>query len=177
MPGYFDEDEDQDQQSGPKALRDQLKKLEKQLSDLTKDLDTERKTNADLAGRLKSTSLNEAVRDAGIDVKYAKFVDLGDTEPSKDAVEKWAADNKDVYAFLNNVPTHEVEGEEDGPAVEDELPEGLREALQSAQRAEQSGRPSGSKDTLTQLEQIDPSKITNRVQLLELLEKMGAPLG
>ena len=170
------------EQSGPKALRDQLEKLKSQLAEKDKELGSLREANTALETKVKSSTLRDAFADAGIDAKYARFAERDGVEPTKEAVEKWREENAEVYAFLAQKPAAEAnasqgEQEEEPQApVADNVSPAFAALLAQAQGLESSGHPSGSTDIVNALEGIDPNKVESREQLVELLGALGAPL-
>ena len=179
MSGYYDDsDDDYGQEQGPKALRDQLKKLEAKLAEATKALETERTEKAELSKQVKSTSLRNALSDAGIDPKYARFAERDEVEADVEAVKRWVEENKDVYAFLNAkpAPQEQVDSDDEGDESEDEVPEELLNQLLAGQSLEQAGRPSGSRTIADVLQAVDVSKFKSEQELDDFLFKqMGAP--
>jgi hypothetical protein len=181
MPGLYDDDDDFDG-NGPKALRDALKKVQDELKAAQKELEDERKTNADLAKQVKTTSLRDALSDAGVDPKYARFAERDEVDADVESVKKWVEENKDVYAFLNkpaaatDAPAGDVVDAGDEEEVDD-LDQDFVDQVLAAQAVETSGRPSGSTTVMQTLEGVDLNKVTSQEDIVKLLKELGAPLG
>ena len=177
MPGLYDDDDDFEQ-SGPKPLRDQLDKLKEQLRQAQKDLDAERSSSADLAKKLKTTTLRDALSDAGVDPKYARFAERDEVDADVESVKKWAAENADVYAFLSKpAPAQRADDsdEDDSDGQEDQLPEGFVNQILAGQQVENSGRPSGSSTVLDALTKVDPAQFKTERELDDYIKSLGAP--
>lgn len=178
---FWDENDDAGN-TGPKALRDQLDKLKAELKEQAKELEKAKSENAELVTKVKATTFRDALSDAGIDPKYARFAERDGVEPTAEAVKQWVEDNRDVYAFLqkSTAPsTDEVTDEEQGDEVveEDQIPEELAEAIRQGQATEGVGRPSGSSTVVKALEQaqanLDQFKTEEEVD--NYLRSLGAP--
>lgn len=176
MPGLYDDDDDYT--DGPKALRDALKKAQDELKARDAKIADLEKTNTDLATKVKTTTLREALQASGVDPKYARFAERDEVEATPESVKQWVDDNKDVYAFLApkaESPADPTDDEgDDGPG--DEIDPELADAINAAQRVESSGRPSGSTNLIQQLEGIDINKVQTRAELEKLLGGLGVPL-
>lgn len=174
MPGLYDDDDDYT--DGPKNLRDALKKAQDQLAQVQKDLEAERSSSADLAKKLKATSLRDALSDAGVDAKYARFAERDGVEPDVEAVKKWAAENADVYAFLAPKSAPAADDGDDGPdGQEDQLPQEFVDQVRAGQRVENTGRPSGSSTVLEALTTVDPASFKTERELDDYIQSLGAP--
>lgn len=88
MSAYFEDDED-DQQNTPKALRDAYEKAKEQNKELQSKL-------AKLEGQVRVQSVKEILTDLGLKSKVANLLPK-DIEPTKEAVEAWAKDFEDVF--------------------------------------------------------------------------------
>lgn len=179
MPaGYYDEDDDygQEPSSGPKGLRSKLDAVEKEKKALEAQLAELTSQNADLAKQLKSTTLRDALSDAGVDPKYARFAERDEVEPNADAVRRWAEENKDVYAFLNTpapAPADGEQGEEQAP--EDELPEDIVAGVRAGEQAVNTGRPSGSATITDTLAGADLSKFGSEAEVDAFIRSLDPP--
>lgn len=137
MSEYSDEGYDDDEGnegSGPKALRDALKKERKDKADALKRL-------ADLEARLaesdkavRATSLTEALKTAGVKdaVKVAKLYPA-DGEATADAVAQWVSDYKDVLN-IGTAQGAELDEESDGAATKTPVDPAVQHYLDSLGR-------------------------------------------
>lgn len=178
MPGYFDEDtETYGQETAPKALREALEKANKDKTELEKRLADLQKANDDLAKQVKSTSLRDAMSDAGLDPKYARFAERDEVEPNVDSVKKWAEDNKDVYAFLapRSESAQEPQENADPQDQVDDMDPDMAEALGQAAGLQANGKPVGSATITDVLASTDVSKFRTREELNKFLDGLGAP--
>lgn len=171
---------DDDQTQGPKALREQVKKLAKQLETLTGELEAERKEKAELAGQVKSVSLRDALSAAGVDAKFLKVAEKDGVEPTEEAVKKWVKENEDIYSFkpVEAKPQQgEPDGEEEQEFEDDETDEELRAAIEAGQATESAGRPSGSSTTIQALEQANANlgQFKTEAEIDAYLAQLGAP--
>lgn len=175
MSGYYDDNDDYDQeQSGPKALRDALEKAKRELAEAKKALEAEVAAKADLEKKVKSSTLRDALTDAGIDPKYARFAERDGVEATPESVKKWVDESKDVYAFL--APKAQArEQEQDGP--EDVVDPDLVAGIEAGQSAESGGQPRGSNSVIDTLAGADPSSFKSEAELYAYLQKLGAPVG
>jgi hypothetical protein len=100
---YSDEgydDDESNEATGPKALRDALAKEKKEKRDALKRLADLEAKQAEYDKASRATSLNEALKTAGVKdaAKVAKLYPA-DGEATADAVAQWVADYKDVFNF------------------------------------------------------------------------------
>ena len=170
MSGYFDDDE-QDQ-NGPKALRDALAKAKADLEQARKDLEAERATNAELSTKVKSISLRDTLSAAGVDPQYARFAERDGVEASEDAVKKWVEENKAVYAFLAPKATSATEDNEEPVDVIDPA---LEAGIAAGQQAEAGARPSGTATIIDTLNGTDLSQFKSEAEVDAYLRSLGAP--
>lgn len=181
---FYDDTDDygQEQSSGPKALRDKLAKEQKAREEAEAKLAEIVEQNKELAKKVQTSSLRDALTDAGIDPKYAKFAERDGVEPTEEKVREWVEEYSDVYAFLKKQPeqTAATDGAADDGSDEvsehnvDALPEDLIAGLAQAQTLESAGRPSGSASIEDILTAVDPTKV-NETQIQQLLKQLGAP--
>ena len=181
MPGLYEDDDEYgtDEQSGPKGLRTKLASVEKEKAALEKQLKELTESNATLTKQVKSTTLRQALTDAGVDPKYARFAERDEVEATPESVAKWVEESKDVYAFLAAKPAATPTGDADDDSADDgptdELDPAFVEQILAGQQAETSGRPSGSSTIHDVLSGIDPSKFKTEQELDSFLRKLGAP--
>jgi len=176
MPGLYDEDDDYT--DGPKALRDALAKAKKELAERDSKIAELESSSADLAKKLKTTTLRDALSDAGVDPKYARFAERDEVDADVESVKKWAAENADVYAFLSKpAPAQRADDsdEDDSDGQEDQLPEGFVNQILAGQQVENSGRPSGSSTVLDALTKVDPAQFKTERELDDYIKSLGAP--
>lgn len=180
MPGYdYDDFDDNGQeQSGPKALREALEKAKADLKARDAKLAEQENQIAELSKAVKSNTLRDALSDAGIDPKYARFAERDEVEPDVDSVKQWVEDNRDVYAFLAKAAApqgEQVEGEQEQAPPADEIDPELVAALQAGQGLESTGQPVGSSNIAELLAGTDPSKFNSEAEIDNLLRQLGAP--
>lgn len=177
MPGYDNDEFDDDYGNGPKALRDALKKAQDELKARDKELDALRQTNESLTKQVKTTTLRDALTDAGVDPKYARFAERDGVEADAEAVKKWVEESREVYAFLATKPaTNEDPADESDQGGDDNVDPELMAQILAAQRVETSGRPSGSTTIESVLEGTDPSQFKSQADFNAFLAKLGAPV-
>lgn len=133
-----DYDDDYGQNDGPKALRDLVEKLQKQVKDLEKGLDAEKAEKATLAAQVKKSSLADLLKAAGIDPKFAARADKDGAEPTADGVKAWVEENKDFYNFAAAKPAETV-AEQAEPDGEPNIPAGLAAGVRADQVLSESG--------------------------------------
>ena len=175
MPGYgYDEDDEYGQeQNAPKALRDALKKAQDELKARDATIAELEASASDLASRLKTTSLRDALTDAKVDPKYARFAERDGVDPTPEAVKKWVEDNKDVYAFLAPKQTEPADAE---PAEQaDEIPDELRQQLEAGSTLESAGRPGNSVTVMEALNAVKPEQFKTEAELDAYIRSLGAP--
>ena len=181
MPAYgYDEDDDYGQtDNGPKALRDALKKAQDDLKARDAEIATLKEQAATLSKQVKSSTLRDALSDAGLDPKYARFAERDEVEPNVESVKKWADENKDVYAFLNKPAAEAPPGDDDGDAgdagPEDQIDPALAAQILAAQQLSSDGRPSGSTTIQDTLAAINLDQFKDGSEIDALIRSMGAP--
>lgn len=184
-------DENQDAQSGPKALREALDKANKEKAALAKQVQEALDKVAEFEKRQKSQSLSDLLKAKGVDPKYAKWADKDDIEPSEDAIDAWLAENKDLIPAVGeskesatNPPAEQSapEGNQGDPFAG--MPDELRTALAAMQSSQQ--LESSSSTTIP----VDPraegavekslaaiaANAQNEGDLLKALAALGAPI-
>lgn len=98
-----DDDLDDSESTGPKDLRDALKRAKRQIAELTK-------TNQELSGKSRKSDLASVLEEAGLKPKLAGLYPA-DAEVDLEKVKAWAAGYADVFGI-------EV-AEDTAPAVDD----------------------------------------------------------
>ena len=88
----YDDDQFDDQQSGPKALRDELAKVKKLLADAQAE-------NAKLSVNVKTVTLENLMRDKNIPPKIQRWIKRDEVDPSPEAVDKWLAENGEDFGY------------------------------------------------------------------------------
>lgn len=177
MPGFYDENDDFEDESGssPKDLRAALAKANKALKAKEAEL-AERDTQlADLAKKVKTVTLRDALSAAGVDPKYARFAERDEVDATPEAIAAWVDENKEVYAFLGK-PAATATDDDEAQETEDEIDPDLAAGVLAGQQVEGTGRPSGSTNLIQQLEGIDTKSVQTREELEKLLAGMGVPL-
>lgn len=167
----YDDDFDE-QPSGPKALRDARDAAVKKAEELQAELEKRDKTIAELSGKVKSSSLRDALQDAGVDPKYARFADRDGIEPTAEAVKTWVEENRDVYAFLNasqqSAPTEGEPGEQakqEGEETGGEMDPDYVEQLRAGQAAASVGRTPGPTNIEQALEGANPASFQTEAEI------------
>lgn len=90
--GFEDDDNADDKANAPKALRDQNKKLNKELEDL-------RKQNAEVQEKLRARDLAEALETHGAPKRLAKYAARDIEDVSEDAVLEWLKENGEDFGW------------------------------------------------------------------------------
>lgn len=135
----FDNDDDGDGGQGPKALRDQVKKLTKQLKDLTAERDTLQKTT-------RQHAVSSALEKHGAKPRLARFYDGGATDD--ESVLAWLKDNGEDFGWT--------------PPDDDEDDDGTADAAEAVARAAASGTPpspGSNAELLTKLKTYTPAQL------------------
>ena len=159
----------------PKALRDHVKNLEKQLKDLTADLEKAKDQNAELARARNQATLETLLKD--IPPRVTKWMkrdfDADKTEPSKEAVEKWLAENGEDFGYKPGEPEKPAP-QPDGQQASPEVPPEIQAAYQAIQAFNegQTGDTSQIEQRLAELGKQDLSF----QEMVAGLRDMGAPL-
>ena len=166
----FDEDE---QNAGPKALRDHAKKLEKQLEELAKKLEAAEQARTEAEKKAKASTLRDVLTGLKIDPKFARLAERDGVEPEADAVKKWVDENKDFYSFT---PTQAEQADEVADEVyeesEDDIDPNYRQAVEAGNRAGAQGAGMGSSSVVDQIANLSAGSFE---ELVAELEKLGAP--
>lgn len=170
-----DFDYDDYDENGPKALRDHAKKLEKQLADAQKANEALQAQVTDLSGQVKKSSLADLLKSAGVDPKFAPRADRDGADATKEGVEKWIAENKDFYNF-GQPKEQEPKADEQEPAGEPNIPEGMEDAVRASQSLDASGVSPSEVDVMQKLQSIDPSKLGSMEELSAALAAAGVQL-
>jgi hypothetical protein len=164
MPDLDDFDDfDDDQQSGPKALRDQLKKEQAARKKLEADL-AEIKARAEKAEQAaKRQTLAELFKEAGVP-RAARWAEKDGIEPTKEAVAAWLKENAEDFAPPAPKPTPTPQTDGDGQQDDQQVdPDGSMDpnllALLEAEGnlGAQSGSP-GARTQMQRIEALDPTK-------------------
>jgi hypothetical protein len=163
-------DDDNDQKDGPKALRDLVDKLQKQVKDQEKALEAERAEKATLSAQVKKSSLASLLKAAGVPEKFAARADKDGAEATEDGVKAWIDENKDFYNFGPATPVVEVQEPDGEPNVSPEM----RDAL-AASRALDSAGVTPSDVNIT--DRIQSISATTEEQLLEEMRALGVQIG
>jgi hypothetical protein len=173
--GYEDDSDYGQDQNGPKALRDALKKAQDDLKARDTEIASLKEQASTLSKQVKSTTLRQALQDAGVDPKYARFAERDEVEPDEAAVKKWVEDNREVYAFLNKpAPGSQNPSDAGDAGTDDEIDPALADAIAAGQRLESNGRPGGSTSVLEALEGADPTSFKSEAELDAFLNGLGA---
>lgn len=165
---YYDDDNDRD--NGPKALRELVEKLQKQVKDHEKALETERAEKATLAAQVKKSSLAELLKAAGVPEKFAARADKDGAEATEDGVKAWIEENKDFYNFSAAKPAEVVE-----PDGQENVSDELRQAIKASQALDSSGVTPSEVNITDRIQSIS-TNITE-AQLLEELKALGVQIG
>jgi len=162
----FDYD-DNDQSNGPKALRELVEKLQKQVKDHEKALEAERAEKATLSAQVKKSSLAGLLKAAGVPEKFAARADKDGADATEDGVKAWIEENKDFYNF-GAAPAPVVVADPDGaPNVSAEL----EQALRASQSLDASGVTPSEVQVTDRIKSI-PLNISE-AELLKQFEDLG----
>lgn len=177
MPDLDDFDDfDDDQQSGPKALRDQLKKEQAARKKLEADL-AEIKQRAEKAEQAaKRQTLAELFKEAGVP-RAARWAEKDGIEPTKEAVDAWLKENAEDFA--PPAPKAPAPPQDGDPAPEDgrqvDLDGSMDPNLLALLEAEGNlGAQSGSQGTRTPMQRmnaLEPSKFGSFEEYVAALNK------
>lgn len=91
----YDYDDDEQQGDSPKALRDLVKKLQKDLEKVTGERDT-------FASKAKEADRTAVYTKLNIPPKIQRW--MKDVEPTEDAVKQWVAENGEDFSFKLGEP-------------------------------------------------------------------------
>jgi len=165
-------DDYDDQSNGPKALRELVEKLQKQVKDQEKALEAEKAEKAELSAKVKKSSLADLLKQAGVDPKFAARADRDGADASADGVKAWIEENKDFYNFGAAKPAETVVEpvEQDGePNVSAEL----SAALRASQALSESGVAPGEVDITQKIQSIPAGRRQSEAELLAELRSVG----
>ena len=166
-------DDYDDQSNGPKALRELVEKLQKQVKDQEKALEAEKAEKAELSAKVKKSSLADLLKQAGVDPKFAARADKDGADATEDGVKAWIEENKDFYNFGGTKPAEVEVVEKDGaPNVSPDLEAGVR----ASQALSESGIAPGEVDILQKIQSI-PTEGISEDQFLAQLKSLGMEVG
>lgn len=162
-------DDYSDDSNGPKALRELVDKLQKQVKDQEKALEAEKAEKATLSAQVKKSSLATLLKAAGVPEKFAARADKDGAEATEDGVKAWIDENKDFYNFGEPKAPAAVE-EPDGQA--NVSPE-LAAAIAASQALDASGVTPSGVNVLEKIQSMDtdPRRVSEdqlRKQLADL---------
>jgi hypothetical protein len=163
-------DDDNDQKDGPKALRDLVEKLQKELKAEKAAREASDAEKATLSAQVKKSSLASLLKAAGVPEKFAARADKDGAEATEDGVKAWIDENKDFYNFGPATPVVEVQEPDGEPNVSPEM----RDAL-AASRALDSAGVTPSDVNIT--DRIQSISATTEEQLLQELRALGVQIG
>jgi hypothetical protein len=163
-------DDDNDQKDGPKALRDLVEKLQKELKAEKAAREASDAEKATLSAQVKKSSLASLLKAAGVPEKFAARADKDGAEATEDGVKAWIDENKDFYNFGPATPVVEVQEPDGEPNVSPEM----RDAL-AASRALDSAGVTPSDVNIT--DRIQSISATTEEQLLEEMRALGVQIG
>jgi hypothetical protein len=159
--------DDNDQSNGPKALRELVEKLQKELKEQGKTLEAERAEKATLSAQVKKSSLASLLKAAGVPEKFAARADKDGADASEDGVKAWIEENKDFYNFGVATAPVVVADPDGAPNVSAEL----EQALRASQSLDASG-VTPSEVNVTERIQSIPDNISE-ADLLKQLADLG----
>lgn len=188
----YDEYEDDDQTTGPKALRDALAKANKRAEEAEKAAQDIAEKFAALEKAQKSQSLTQLLTAKGVNPKLAKWLDKDGVEPSEEAVDAWIEENGEFFNIKPSTAENTAnEASEPGVAPENGsdpyqgLPPEVQAALsamQNSQNLEASATstpsaadPKAEGAALAVIEAIGKNA-TSLDDVLSSLQKLGAPI-
>jgi hypothetical protein len=159
-----------DQNDGPKALRELVDKLQKQLKDQEKALEAEKAEKATLSAQVKKASLADLLKKAGVDPKFAARADKDGADATEEGVKAWIEENKDFYNFGPAKPAEEAQEPSGEPNVSAEM----AAAIQASQSLDASGVTPSEVNVLEKIQSLDtnPRKVSE-AQLRENLAALG----
>lgn len=159
-----------DQNDGPKALRELVDKLQKQLKEQEKALEAEKAEKATLSAQVKKASLAELLKKAGVDPRFAARADKDGADATEDGVKAWIEENKDFYNF-GAVKAAEATQE---PSGEPNVSPELAAAIAASQSLDASGVTPSEVNVLEKIQSMntDPRKVSE-AQLQEQLAALG----
>ena len=163
---YYD---DEDQSNGPKALRELVDKLQKQVKEQEKALEAEKAEKATLSAQVKKASLADLLKKAGVDPKFATRADKDGADATEDGVKAWIEENKDFYNFGAVKPAEAQE-----PAGEPNISPEMAAAITASQSLDSSGVAPSEVNVLEKIQSMDtnPRRVTEQ-QLQDQLKALG----
>lgn len=158
-----------DQNDGPKALRELVDKLQKQLKDQEKALEAEKAEKATLSAQVKKASLADLLKKAGVDPKFAARADKDGADATEDGVKAWIEENKDFYNFA---PAKADEAQE--PSGDPNVSPEMAAAIHASQSLDASGVTPSEVNLLEKIQSLDtdPRKVSE-AQLRQNLAALG----
>lgn len=189
----YDEYEDDDQTTGPKALRDALAKANKRAEEAEKAAQDIAEKFAALEKAQKSQSLTQLLTAKGVNPKLAKWLDKDGVEPSEEAVDAWIEENGEFFNIKPSAPADNgadsaselgVAPENSGDPYQGLPPEvqAALSAMQNSQNLEASATstpsaadPKAEGAALAVIEAIGKNA-TSLDDVLSSLQKLGAPI-
>ena len=167
MSDYEFED---DLANGPKALRDHVKQLEKQLAEANKAKEALESQVTDLSAQVKKSSLTDLLKQAGVDPKFAARADRDGAEPTPEGVKAWIDENRDFYNFGE---PKQADAETADDNAEPTIPDGVEEGVRAGQALDASGVAPSEVTVMSKLQAIDPSKFSSREELEAAIQAAG----
>lgn len=173
MSDYNDDydTDDQNESGGPKALRDLVDKLKRQVKEQEKALEAERAEKATLSAQVKKSSLASLLKAAGVPEKFAARADKDGAEATEDGVKAWIEENKDFYNFGEVKPADAQE-----PDGQDNVSPELAAALTASQALDASGVTPSDVNIVSKLQSISTDNKTEE-QVLAEIQALGVGLG
>lgn len=132
--------------SGPKALRDELAKVKKEMKRLAE-------RNAVLETGERKRVITQALTARGVNPKVADFMPA-DIEPTEESVVSWLTENADVFG----VQIQPTEEQQDAATQADHI--------RRMAAVERGSQPSGSGDLLSQISQFEINSDADLEQLM-----------
>lgn len=177
----YDDETDEVQADGPKALRDQLKKKAASEKALQKELADLKAALAEASKASRAASLKDVLTAAGGDAaaKLARFYPA-DAEPTADAVKSWLDENKDVFNLSVSTDTQQSQGDsETATTAGQPLDPAVQAYLDARERAADLERDKvtvpGDEQLVAEMQRV-ASEAKNMQELTEGLRKLGAPV-
>lgn len=173
MSDYNDDydTDDQNESNGPKALRELVDKLKKQVKDQEKALEAERAEKATLSAQVKKSSLASLLKAAGVPEKFAARADKDGAEATEDGVKAWIEENKDFYNFGEPKAAEVVE-----PDGQDNVSPELAAAVAASQALDASGVTPSDVNIVSKLQSISTDNKTEE-QVLAEIQALGVGIG
>lgn len=165
---YYDDDTND---NGPKALRDLVEKLQKELKDQKKAFEALETEKATLSAQVKKSSLASLLKAAGVPEKFAARADKDGAEATEDGVKAWIEENKDFYNFGAVAPVEDAKPAE--PEGQENVSPELRAAVQASQALDASGVTPSDVNVIDKLQSIDPSSYGSFEELQAAIAQAG----